>query len=112
MIKGSCHCGAFHWAFDGVPEGATTCNCTICRRYGTLWAYDNVDERIHVIACISTSSTFFTTARCIQRINLPGLGVNVAIDRTQQNFKFNVPLPQSFFRVLRAILLVHLHHQG
>lgn len=48
MIKGSCHCGAVHWQFEGIPEGATACNCTICRRYGTLWAYDDVDARIHV----------------------------------------------------------------
>ena len=24
------------------------CNCTLCRRYGTLWAYDYDGERIHV----------------------------------------------------------------
>lgn len=23
-----------------MPESATACNCTICRRYGALWAYD------------------------------------------------------------------------
>jgi hypothetical protein len=39
MIEGSCLCDAVHWRFDGVPEGATACNCTACRRYGTLWAY-------------------------------------------------------------------------
>lgn len=48
MIQGSCHCGSVHWRFDGQPEGATACNCTVCRRYGTLWAYDWVDEGIHV----------------------------------------------------------------
>ncbi|TIS76786.1 MAG: GFA family protein, partial [Mesorhizobium sp.] len=26
----------------------TACNCTLCRRYGTLWAYDYVDERIRI----------------------------------------------------------------
>ena len=40
MINGACHCGAVHWRFEGVPEGATACNCTVCRRYGVLWAYD------------------------------------------------------------------------
>ena len=48
MIEGSCHCGAVHWRFDGVPESATACNCTLCRRYGVLWAYDYEDERIRV----------------------------------------------------------------
>ena|SRR5579864_5530469 len=48
MIEGSCHCGAVHWTFEGVPEGATACNCTVCRRYGVLWAYDYENEGIHV----------------------------------------------------------------
>jgi hypothetical protein len=48
MIRGSCHCGTVHWQFDGEPDGATACNCTVCRRYGVLWAYDYVDEGIHV----------------------------------------------------------------
>lgn len=48
MIEGACHCGAVRWSFDGIPEGATACNCTICRRYGTLWAYDFENERIRV----------------------------------------------------------------
>jgi hypothetical protein len=31
-----------------MPESATACNCTVCRRYGTLWAYDYEGEGIHV----------------------------------------------------------------
>jgi hypothetical protein len=48
MIQGSCLCGAVQWQFDGMPEGATACNCTACRRYGVLWAYDYEGERITV----------------------------------------------------------------
>jgi hypothetical protein len=39
MLQGSCHCGAVGWQFAGMPDGATACNCTVCRRYGVLWAY-------------------------------------------------------------------------
>lgn len=46
MIEGHCHCGAVHWQYDAEPDGATACNCTVCRRYGVLWAYDYVDEGI------------------------------------------------------------------
>jgi hypothetical protein len=46
MLRGSCHCGAVRWSFDGVPESATACNCTLCRRYGALWIYDYEGERI------------------------------------------------------------------
>ena len=48
MIHGTCLCGATHWTFDGQPEHATSCNCTACRRYGVLWAYDYEGERIRV----------------------------------------------------------------
>jgi hypothetical protein len=48
MIEGTCHCGAVRWSFEGTPESATACNCTVCRRYGVLWAYDYEDERISV----------------------------------------------------------------
>jgi hypothetical protein len=48
MIEGSCHCGAVRWSFEGAPDGATACNCTVCRRYGVLWAYDYENEGIRV----------------------------------------------------------------
>lgn len=28
MIQGSCHRGAVAWQFEGMPGGATACNCT------------------------------------------------------------------------------------
>ncbi len=31
-----------------MPEAATACNCTVCRRYGVLWIYDFEGERINV----------------------------------------------------------------
>jgi hypothetical protein len=48
MIEGFCHCGAVRWSFEGVPADATACNCTVCRRYGVLWAYGYEGERIKV----------------------------------------------------------------
>jgi hypothetical protein len=49
MLKGACLCGAVHWEFEGVPEGATACNCTACRRYGTLWIYGHEGHDVRVI---------------------------------------------------------------
>ncbi len=48
MIQGSCHCGSVQWSYEGVPDGATACNCSVCRRYGVLWAYDYENEGINV----------------------------------------------------------------
>lgn len=48
MLEGCCHCGAVRWTFATEPDGATACNCTVCRRYGGLWIYDFEDGAIHV----------------------------------------------------------------
>jgi hypothetical protein len=48
VLTGTCHCGTLQWTFDGVPESATACNCTLCRRYGVLWIYDYEGERIKI----------------------------------------------------------------
>lgn len=47
MINGHCHCGAVHWRIDFMPEGATACNCTVCRRYGALWTYGHEGVDVH-----------------------------------------------------------------
>jgi hypothetical protein len=48
MLAGACHCGALSWTLEGDPGRATACNCTLCRRYGALWAYDYENERIRI----------------------------------------------------------------
>lgn len=47
-LEGSCHCGKVKWQLNEMPESATACNCTVCRRYGVLWAYDYENESIIV----------------------------------------------------------------
>jgi hypothetical protein len=37
--QGSCHCGAVTIEIARAPSEVTSCNCSICRRLGTLWAY-------------------------------------------------------------------------
>lgn len=39
MVHASCHCGAVGLEADTPPAEVTECNCSICRRYGVLWAY-------------------------------------------------------------------------
>ena len=60
-MRGFCgRCGRMHArmrrcsvALRRTPESATACNCTACRRYGTLWAYDYEDAGIHVSGSIT-----------------------------------------------------------
>lgn len=35
----ACHCGAVRITVPWRPASLTTCNCSICSRYGAIWAY-------------------------------------------------------------------------
>jgi hypothetical protein len=39
MLSTTCHCGAVRIEIPRKPRQLTNCNCSICRRYGVLWAY-------------------------------------------------------------------------
>jgi hypothetical protein len=38
-LQGSCHCGAVRLTLPAAPVEATSCNCSLCRRTGGIWAY-------------------------------------------------------------------------
>jgi len=44
MISATCHCGSVRVSVPRAPDTLTNCDCSICRRYGTLWAYYTKDE--------------------------------------------------------------------
>ncbi|HEY5921769.1 MAG TPA: hypothetical protein VIV11_08865 [Kofleriaceae bacterium] len=39
MIEATCHCGAVTIEVPEAPSQLTSCNCSICRRLGSLWCY-------------------------------------------------------------------------
>jgi hypothetical protein len=39
MMKVACHCTAVRFRIAEPPPWVLDCNCTLCRRYGALWAY-------------------------------------------------------------------------
>jgi hypothetical protein len=48
MLTASCHCEAVRIELADLPATVTECNCSICRRYGALWAYYTRDQvRFH-----------------------------------------------------------------
>jgi hypothetical protein len=44
MLTATCHCGVVRVEVPRKPRSLTSCNCSICRRYGTLWAYYKASE--------------------------------------------------------------------
>ena len=78
-IQGSCHCTAVKWSFSGLIEGGTACNCTVCRRYGVLWAYDYEGEGIQ----IEGATTVYVRGKAIEFHFCPTCGC-VAYWRAKQ----------------------------
>jgi len=74
MLTGNCHCGEVGWSLASLPESATTCNCTVCRRYGVLWAYGYLGDDVRTTGetgCYrrhrdgDTDFHFCTTCGCV-----------------------------------------------
>jgi hypothetical protein len=38
-VVATCHCGAIEMRLAAPPAEVRHCNCSLCRRYGVLWAY-------------------------------------------------------------------------
>ena len=74
MLTGTCHCGNLTWSFDGMPESTTACNCTLCRRYGVLWAYDYEGERIRVSGRSTSYTRKDTTKPALEILFCPVCG--------------------------------------
>lgn len=49
MLTATCHCGQVHVEVPRKPRSLTNCNCSMCRRYGVLWAYYK-DSEVRLVA--------------------------------------------------------------
>ncbi len=43
-MRGSCHCGKVAYTTPDTPTEAMSCNCSICRRRGSLLAFTTPDK--------------------------------------------------------------------
>ncbi|MRG57494.1 GFA family protein [Phyllobacterium sp. SYP-B3895] len=100
VTRGSCHCGAVRWEFRGEIPDATICNCTACRRYGVLWAYDYDGEAIHIedptgaltaYVGATRSLTFNFCRHCGNLVSWRGLQAN---DKGQTRIAINLRLAE------------------
>ena len=57
MLEASCHCGAVHLTIPRKPRSLTNCNCSICRRYGVLWAYVRA-EQVQITAAPGATASY------------------------------------------------------
>jgi hypothetical protein len=50
MIRTACHCGAVRFEISEAPSWVLDCNCTLCRRYASLWSYYRGEDGKKLIA--------------------------------------------------------------
>jgi hypothetical protein len=65
VTEASCHCGAVRLVCETPPTEATDCNCSICRRYGVLWAYYPVRE-VRIIPADAPTDIYMWDDRSIE----------------------------------------------
>ena len=65
MLTSSCHCGAVQIEVEAAPETVTECNCSICRRYGVLWAYYS-PKQVRIAAGAGATDVYMWNDRSIE----------------------------------------------
>ena len=73
MLSASCHCGAVRISIPRAPETLTNCDCSICRRYGTLWAYYSNDE-VSIEAAPGATQAYSWSKRYLQFVRCSNCG--------------------------------------
>ena len=84
MLSASCHCGAVRIEVPRAPESLTNCNCSICRRYGTLWAYYPTDE-VRVTAPAGATQTYEWSERTLRFVRCATCGCVSHLEPTPGN---------------------------
>ena len=73
--QGSCHCGQTRFEVDGEITGAMACNCSMCRRKGTLmWFVGREQLRLHTPD--DTLATYLFNRHVIRHRFCPVCGIH------------------------------------
>lgn len=73
MLQGGCHCGAVQLEVSRKPSRLTSCNCSICRRYGTLWAYYDRSQ-VRISAARGATAAYAWNHRRLRFVRCAGCG--------------------------------------
>lgn len=73
MLTASCHCGNISMSAESTPETLTSCNCSICSRYGVVWAYFKTAE-VTVTIRDEQPKAYYWGDECINFLHCPNCG--------------------------------------
>ena len=83
MIEASCHCGAVRIEVAERPQQLTSCNCSICRRLGVLWAYYPPDQ-VAFVSGAGTTVPYVWGERSLEIHHCPACGCVTHWERVQK----------------------------
>jgi hypothetical protein len=73
MLTATCHCQAVRVEIPRRPGAVTNCNCSICRRYGTLWAYYKRSD-VRIAAAPGATTDYIWGDRILKFVRCSGCG--------------------------------------
>ena len=73
--RGSCHCGRVAYEVEGAIDGALACNCSICRRKGSLlWFVPR--EQLRLLTPEDAAKTYTFNKHAIRHRFCPACGIH------------------------------------
>ena len=82
MLTATCHCGAVRVELPRMPRTLTSCNCSICRRYGALWAY-YTPASIRVVCAKGATSSYSWGSKNIRFVHCRRCGCVTHYERVR-----------------------------
>ena len=73
--RGSCHCGKVAFEVEGEPDGALACNCSICRRKGSLLWF-TARDRLKLLTPEKDVSTYLFNKHVIRHHFCAACGIH------------------------------------
>jgi hypothetical protein len=73
MIQASCHCGQVRLEIAERPQTLTSCNCSLCRRTGALWAYYTPDQ-VRIVGGLARTAAYVQGDRTLENHHCPTCG--------------------------------------
>jgi hypothetical protein len=83
-LTASCHCGDVRVIVPRKPATVTDCNCSICRRYGVLWAYYKAST-VKVEAKPKATESYSWGRKALRFVRCKNCGCVMAWERVRQN---------------------------
>src|ERR1700754_2725887 len=80
ILAGTCHCGAVRVEIPRRPRTLTSCNCSICHRYGTLWAYYKAKD-VRVVAKRGATEKYSWGRKALNFVRCANCGTIVTWER-------------------------------